>query len=327
MDEHAYIQVASFLSPDTLYVSDPANPASQPVPIKTLPAQFDAWHDKAEQFEATSKDGTRAPYFLVHPDARPSNGNPTLLTAYGGFGVSQLPADNPTIGTLWLEHGGSYAVANLRGGGEFGPAWHEAGLKTHRQVIDDDFAAVAKDLEARHLTTPALLGIRGRSNGGLLMGVAFEQHPDLWNAVIIGVPLLDMLRFEHIAAGACWVGEYGSTADPDERAFLAGIPPYANLKPDVRYPTPCLFTTTSDDRVGPAQARKFAALMEQRGRPFLSYEAAEGGHIASANLRRAAMEARTPEVSCPDIRKLISACYAIAYLQDWALAPGGVGAR
>ena len=201
-----------------------------------------------------------------------------------------VPAYNPMVGTLWLERGGSYALANIRGGGEFGPAWHEAGLKTHRQRIYDDFAAVAQDMEARHLTSPAHLGIRGRSNGGLLMGVEFEQHPELWNAVIIGVPLLDMLRFEQIAAGASWVGEYGSVANPDERAFLASISPYANLKVDGRYPTPYIFTTTSDDRVGPVHARKFAALMQAQGHPFLYYEALEGGHVASANLREAAME-------------------------------------
>jgi prolyl oligopeptidase len=288
-DDHAYLQVESFLLPATLFVADAAAPASAPVAAKTIPAQFDAARDVAEQLQATSADGTRIPYFLVHPKNQAAP-NATLLTGYGGFGVSEVPAYNPTIGKLWLEQGGSYALANIRGGGEFGPAWHEAGLKTHRQVIYDDFAAVAKDMEARHLTTPALLGIRGRSNGGLLMGVEFEQHPDLWNAVIIGVPLLDMLRFEHIAAGASWVGEYGSTANPDERAFLAGISPYANLKPNVRYPTPYIFTTTSDDRVGPAHARKFAALMEAQGHPFLYYEAIEGGHVASANLRGSALE-------------------------------------
>ena len=289
-DDHAYLQVESFLLPATLFVADVAAPASAPVTAKTIPAQFDASRDVAEQIEAISADGTKIPYFLVHPKGQAATPNATLLTGYGGFAVSEVPVYNPSIGKLWLEQGGSFALADIRGGGEFGPAWHEAGLKTRRQVVYDDFAAVAKDMEARHLTTPALLGIRGRSNGGLLMGVEFEQHPELWNAVIIGVPLLDMLRFEHIAAGASWVGEYGSVANPDERAFLAAISPYANLKPDGRYPTPYIFTTTSDDRVGPAHARKFAALMEAQGHPFLYYEATEGGHVASANLRGAALE-------------------------------------
>ena len=290
VDDRAYLQVTGFLQPTALYSLDLATSAG-PVQVKTLPAQFDASHDAVEQLQATSKDGTKIPYFLVHPkDQKPDGSTPTLLTAYGGFEISETPAYNPTIGKLWLEHGGAYALANIRGGGEFGPAWHEAGIKTHRQRIYDDFAAVAQDMEARHLTSPAHLGIRGRSNGGLLMGVEFEQHPDLWHAVIIGVPLLDMLRFETIAAGASWTGEYGSVVNPDERAFLAGMSPYANLKPDVRYPTPYIFTTTSDDRVGPAHARKFAALMEAQGHPFLYYEAMEGGHVASANLRGAAME-------------------------------------
>ena len=291
VDDSAYLQAASFLLPDTLYVADAAAPDMAPIRVKTLPAQFDGSHDAAEQRLATSTDGTKIPYFLVHPkSAKPDGSNPTLLTAYGGFQVSMTPAYNATVGKLWLEHGGSYALANIRGGGEFGPAWHEAGLKTHRQRIYDDFAAVAADMETRHITSPAHLGIRGRSNGGLLMGVEFEQHPKLWDAVIIGVPLLDMRRFEQIAAGASWVGEYGTVANPDERAFLAGISPYANLKPGAHYPTPYIFTTTSDDRVGPVHARKFAALMEAQGHPFLYYEALEGGHVASANLREAAME-------------------------------------
>ena len=291
VDDHAYLQVASFLLPDALYRLDAASPGTAPVQVKSLPAQFDASRDVAEQLEATSTDGTKIPYFLVHPkSAKPDGSNPTLLTGYGGFGVSETPSYSGTVGKLWLEHGGSYALANIRGGGEFGPAWHEAGLKTHRQRIYDDFAAVARDMETRRFTSPAHLGIRGRSNGGLLMGVEFEQHPELWDAVIIGVPLLDMLRFEQIAAGASWVGEYGSVGKPEERAFLAGISPYANLKPDGHYPTPYIFTTTSDDRVGPVHARKFAALMEAQGHPFLYYEALEGGHVASANLREAAME-------------------------------------
>ena len=198
------------------------------------------------------------------------------------------PRYDADVGKLWVEQGGVYVVANIRGGGEFGPAWHEAGLKTHRQVIYDDFAAVAEDLIARKVTSPRRLGIQGGSNGGLLMGVQFTQRPELWNAVDIQVPLLDMLRFEQIQAGASWVGEYGSVSNPQERAFLASISPYHNLKAGVKYPTPLIWTTTKDDRVGPQHARKFAARMEEYGLPFFYYENTEGGHAAGANLKQVA---------------------------------------
>ena len=214
--------------------------------------------------------------------------NPTVMTAYGGFEVTSTPFYSGTIGKLWLEHGGVFVLANIRGGGEFGPAWHEAGLKTHRQVIYDDFAAVAQDLIARKITTPRRLGIVGGSNGGLLMGVELTQHPDLWNAVDIQVPLLDMLRYEQIDAGASWVGEYGSVSVPAERAFLASISPYQNLKTGVKYPEPLIWTTTKDDRVGPQHARKFAAKMSAMGLPYLFFEVTEGGHGAGANLREKA---------------------------------------
>jgi prolyl oligopeptidase len=214
--------------------------------------------------------------------------NPTILNAYGGFQVSRTPNYSPSIGKLWLERGGTFALANIRGGGEFGPAWHEAGLKTQRQRIYDDFAAVARDLIERKITSPEHLGIQGGSNGGLLMGVEFTQHPELWNAVDIQVPLLDMLRFEKIAAGASWVGEYGSVANPQERAFLASISPYNNVKPGIRYPQPLIWTTTKDDRVGPQHARKFAAKLAAMNIPYLFYEETEGGHGAGANLREKA---------------------------------------
>ncbi len=208
---------------------------------------------------------------------------PTILTAYGGFELSRTPSYGADVGKLWIERGGAYVLANIRGGGEFGPAWHEAGLKTKRQIIYDDFAAVAKDLIARKITSPRRLGIVGGSNGGLLMGVEMNQHPDLWNAVQIEVPLLDMLRYEQIAAGASWVGEYGSVKNPDERAFLAKISPYNNLDPSKKYPMPLIWTTTKDDRVGPQHARKFAARMAEYGMPYLYYEVIEGGHGSGAN--------------------------------------------
>jgi prolyl oligopeptidase len=284
-----FLSITGFLTPSSLWLGD-ATTASLKLE-KTAPAQFDASNDVVEQLEATSKDGTKVPYFIVRPKNMLYNGaNPTLLNAYGGFQISETPTYVASRGKLWLEHGGVFVLANIRGGGEFGPAWHEAGLKTHRQVIYDDFAAVGQDLIARKITSPAHLGILGGSNGGLLMGVEMEQHPDLWNAVVIQVPLLDMLRFEKIAAGASWVGEYGSVSVPAERTFLEGISPYNQLKPGVKYPEPLIFTTTKDDRVGPQHARKFAAKMEEFHEPFYFDEITEGGHGAGADLKE---ESRT----------------------------------
>jgi prolyl oligopeptidase len=288
-DDRSFLSVSSFLKPTSLWLDDAWRGSL--TEVKTLPPKFDASNLVTEQLEATSKDGTKVPYFIVHrKDIKYDGSNPTLLYAYGGFEISMTPNYSANIGKLWLERGGVYVLANIRGGGEFGPAWHEAGLNVHRQRIYDDFAAVAEDLIARKITSPRRLGIRGGSNGGLLMGVEFEQHPDLWNAVIIDVPLLDMLRFEQIAAGASWVGEYGSVSNPAQRIFLASISPYNNLKPGVAYPEPFIFTTTKDDRVGPVHARKFAAKMEAMGLPFLYYENTEGGHSAGANLQEAARE-------------------------------------
>ena len=281
----ALVSVTGFLTPSSIWLADAARgTASQ---IKTLAPRFDASNSVVEQLEATSKDGTKVPYFVVHPKSMARDGsNPTILYAYGGFNASMTPRYDPNVGKLWVEQGGVYVLANIRGGGEFGPAWHDAGLKTHRQVIYDDFAAVAQDLIAKNITSSRRLGIQGGSNGGLLMGVQFTQHPELWNAVDIQVPLLDMLRFEKIQAGASWVGEYGSASNPDERAFLASISPYNNLKPGVKYPTPLIWTTTKDDRVGPQHARKFAARMGEMGLPYYFFEVIEGGHGSGANIEQ-----------------------------------------
>jgi prolyl oligopeptidase len=281
---NAFIYVTSFLTPTTLLLADTDNDTL--ATVKALTPKFDASRDIVEQHEATSKDGTQIPYFIVHPKGMKLDGtNPTLLYAYGGFANSITPTYSGTLGKLWLERGGVFVVANIRGGGEFGPAWHEAGLKTHRQRIYDDFAAVARDVIAKKITTPRHLGIQGGSNGGLLMGVEFTQHPKLWNAVDMQVPLLDMLRFEKIQAGASWVGEYGSVANPDERAFLASISPYNNIKAGAHYPEPFIWTTTKDDRVGPQHARKFAAKLASMHIPYLFYEVTEGGHGAGANIK------------------------------------------
>ncbi len=283
----AFVNVQGFLTPSSLWLADARTGSA--VSVKSLAPTFDASRDTVEQLDAASTDGTRIPYFIVHPKQMKLDGaNPTILTAYGGFEVSMTPSYQSMGGKLWLEHGGVYVLANIRGGGEFGPAWHEAGLKTHRQIIYDDFAAVGKDLIARKITSPRKLGIVGGSNGGLLMGVEFTQHPELSHAVDIQVPLLDMLRYEQIDAGSSWVGEYGSMSNPAERAFWEKTSPYQNLKAGVAYPEPFIWTTTKDDRVGPQHARKFAAKMAAMGLPYLFYEVTEGGHGSGANLKERA---------------------------------------
>ena len=285
-DDRFFLTVYGFLTPPTILLGNAAEGSLSVV--KSQKPLFDASNDVVEQFHATSKDGTSIPYFIVHrKDIKYDGSNPTLLNAYGGFQVPSTPNYSSVIGKLWLEHGGVFVLANIRGGGEFGPAWHEAGLKTHRQRIYDDFYAVAQDLIARKITSTPKLGIMGGSNGGLLMGVEFTQHPDMWNAVVIQVPLLDMLAYEHLSAGASWVGEYGSTSVPAERAFLASISPYNQLHPGVKYPEPLIFTTTKDDRVGPVHARKFAARMEEFHDPFFYDEITEGGHGAGADNKQA----------------------------------------
>ncbi|MGW4241684.1 prolyl oligopeptidase family serine peptidase [Nocardia sp. NPDC004722] len=280
--ETAYLSVTSMLTPTTIWHLDADTGAVRQV--KAAVARFDSSHLTVEQLKATSADGTQVPYFIVHPTELAYDGStPTIVWGYGGFASSSTPGYNGQLGKTWLERGGAYVIANIRGGGEYGPAWHDAALKTHRQKAYDDFAAIANDLIARKITSPRRLGIQGGSNGGLLMGVEFTQHPDLFSAVDIQVPLLDMLRYEQIAAGASWVGEYGSAADPDERAFLASISPYAQLRKGTRYPQPLVWTTSKDDRVGPQHARKFAARLAEFGDPYLFYEATQGGHGGGAN--------------------------------------------
>ena len=286
-DNRALMAVTGFLTPPSLWLADAKSGSAHT--IMSQPAKFDASDLVTEQREAVSTDGTKIPYFLVHRRGMKLDGtNPTLLYAYGGFQSIQTPFYSGTRGKLWLEKGGVFALANIRGGGEFGPAWHEAGLKTHRQLVFDDFASVGRDLIATKVTSPRRLGIEGGSNGGLLTGVSFIQHPELWNAALIEVPLLDMIRISKIAAGASWEGEYGSISDPAVKAFWEKTSPYQNLRRDGKYPVPFIFTTTKDDRVGPQHARKFAARMEEYGLPFYYYENTEGGHAAGANLKQAA---------------------------------------
>jgi prolyl oligopeptidase len=230
------------------------------------------------------------PYFVVRPKDLKLDGNaPTLLYAYGGFQVSQTPAYSATVGKLWLEKGGAYVVANIRGGGEFGPRWHNAGLKLNRMRVYEDFFAVSRDLIDRKITSPRRLGIMGGSNGGLLMGVALTQHPELYRAIVIQVPLFDMIGYTHIGAGASWVGEYGDPAIPAERKVIESYSPYQNLKGGQPYPRVFIETSTKDDRVHPAHARKAAARLKELGYDYLYYENMEGGHAAAANLNETAL--------------------------------------
>lgn len=285
--ETVFINYEGFLTPDALVSYNVESGAV--ATLKSIPAKFDASGLTVQQFEATSKDGTKVPYFVVHrADIELDGKTPTLLYAYGGFQISLTPSYSAITGKLWLENGGAYVLANIRGGGEFGPEWHQAGLKGNRQRIYDDFISVGEDIIAKKITSPRHLGIMGGSNGGLLMGVMLNQRPDLWNAVVVQVPLLDMLRYHKLLAGASWVDEYGDPDNPEERPFLEKISPYNNFDVDADYPMPFFLTSTKDDRVHPGHARKMAKLFEEAGKPFLYYENIDGGHSAAANLQERA---------------------------------------
>jgi prolyl oligopeptidase len=274
----AYVTYQGFLKPMTLYAVRDAHAAE----LKAAPARFDAAPYETAQYEAVSKDGTKIPYFVVR--ARNAAGpQPMLLYGYGGFQISQTPFYWGSAGALWLAKGGAYAVANIRGGGEFGPAWHEAAVKTNRQKSFDDFIAVAEDMVTRGLTTTRQMGIMGGSNGGLLVGAVAVERPDLFGAVVCEVPLLDMLHYKDYGAGASWEAEYGDPANPAERAAILKYSPYQNVKADVNYPPIFFVTATSDDRVTPVHARMMAARMEAQGHDVLFYENTEGGHAAAAN--------------------------------------------
>ena len=252
--------------------------------LKQLPAFFKADGIVVEQREATSKDGTKVPYFQVGRAGQKADGkNPTLLYGYGGFEVALTPGYHAAVGAAWLERGGTFVLANIRGGGEFGPPWHQAAVQENRQRAYDDFAAIAQDLVQRGVTSPAHLGIQGGSNGGLLMGVAMTQHPELYGAVVCQVPLLDMQRYHRLLAGASWMSEYGDPDDPAQWAYLSRYSPYQNVKPGVKYPRVLMTTSTRDDRVHPGHARKMTARLVEFGQPVLYYENIEGGHGGAAN--------------------------------------------
>jgi prolyl oligopeptidase len=280
----------NFLTPDTLFVADDGGKTVEA--LRSLPDFFDTDGMSVEQHFATSKDGTRVPYFVVLPEGfEPDGTTPTLLYGYGGFEVSRTPGYSATVGHSWLARGGAYVVANIRGGGEYGPAWHHAALKENRQRAYDDFIAVGEDLVARGITSPEHLGIRGGSNGGLLTGVMLTQRPELWDAVVIQVPLLDMKRYNKLLAGASWMGEYGDP-DTDDWDYIKEYSPYHNLDPQADYPTPFFTTSTRDDRVHPGHARKMVARMKEMGHDLLYYENTVGGHAgASDNEQLARAEA------------------------------------
>nr|WP_245584304.1 prolyl oligopeptidase family serine peptidase [Silanimonas lenta] len=276
-----FLTVTDYLTPTTLMMGSIGR---APEPLKQLPAFFDATGLEISQHFATSKDGTRVPYFMVARKDLPKNGrNPTLLYGYGGFEISLTPSYSAAVGRAWLSEGGVYVVANIRGGGEYGPRWHQAALKENRLRAYEDFAAVAEDLIQRGITSPKHLGIQGGSNGGLLVGNMTVLYPELFGAVVCQVPLLDMRRYNQLLAGASWMAEYGNPDDPAQWEFIRRFSPYHNVKPDVKYP-PVLFTTsTRDDRVHPGHARKMFALMQSMGHPVYYYENIEGGHGGAAN--------------------------------------------
>jgi prolyl oligopeptidase len=282
-----YYNYTGFLTPSRLYAADAV--ADNHEAIRSEPSWFDSEGMSVVQHEATSADGEKIPYFVVKPKGFEADGtNPTLLAAYGGFEVSRTPFYSGLIGNNWLTRGGVYVLANIRGGGEFGPRWHQAALKENRQRAFDDLIAVAEDLIERKITSPDHLGIQGGSNGGLLVGAAMVQRPDLFNAVVCQVPLLDMKRYHLLLAGASWMAEYGNPDDPDQWAYIGKYSPYQNLSADADYPKMFVTTSTRDDRVHPAHARKMVARMMEQGHDVLYYENIEGGHGGAANLKQSA---------------------------------------
>ena len=284
--EHYLLGYSDFLTPETLWLARTGTDARET--LKEQPARFDASGMRVDQFFATSADGTRVPYFVIWPSgvdaAWPADGStPTLLYGYGGFEIAMQPGYRAGYGRGWLARGGVLVFANLRGGGEYGPSWHQAAIKAEKQRSYDDFIAIAEDLIARKITCPARLGIEGGSNGGLLVGAALTQRPDLFNAVVCKVPLLDMRRYHRLLAGASWMAEYGDPDVPEDWAYISKYSPYQNVKAGAFYPEVLLTTSTRDDRVHPGHARKMAARMLAHGHPVLYYENIEGGHGGAAD--------------------------------------------
>ncbi|MGW3490340.1 prolyl oligopeptidase family serine peptidase [Streptomyces sp. NPDC001054] len=284
-DDAYDLDVEGFLQPSTL--SQGRIGASAEV-LKRAPARFDAEGLSVRQYFAISRDGTRVPYFVTGPDHEARGPGPTLLYGYGGFEVSLTPAYGAVAGRAWLERGGTRVVANIRGGGEYGPGWHRAALKAERPRAYEDFAAVAEDLVARGITTSATLGAMGGSNGGLLMGAMLTRYPEHFGAIVAEIPLLDMLRYHQLLAGASWMAEYGNPEDEVDRPHLRALSPYHGLRADRSYPPLLLRTSTRDDRVHPGHARKFAARMRELGHSVLLYESRGGGHGGGSDNAQAA---------------------------------------
>ena len=277
-----FYSIQGFLTAPTLSLASLETATAEV--IKQAPAQFDTSTHVVEQFEVASSDGTMIPYFVVHPRNAPADGStPTVMFGYGGFQIAFPPAYKPELGKLWLENGGAYVVANIRGGGEFGPAWHQAALRENRQRAFDDFAAVARDLAARGIASTRHLGIYGRSNGGVLTSVSITQHPELFNAAVIESPLIDMLRYQDLPPGPSWIGEYGDPRIPGDAAFIARYSAYQQLRPETAYPRVYITTNTLDDRAHPGHARKFAARLADQGHDHLYYEETSGGHSNDAD--------------------------------------------
>ncbi len=289
--EAYFLNAADFLHPDSLQLAHTGTDAREL--LKSRPSFFASDGMRVEQCFATSKDGTRVPYFVIWPQGASADAdNPTLLYGYGGFEVSRTPSYSGTLGRAWTGRGGVYVLANIRGGGEFGPAWHQAAIKAHKQRSYDDFAAVAEDLIAQKITRPERLAIQGGSNGGLLVGAVMLQRPELFNAVVCQVPLLDMQRFHKLLAGASWMAEYGNPDVAEEWDVISRYSPYQNVRPGTKLPTVLFATSTRDDRVHPGHARKMAARMLEQGHRVLYWENIEGGHGGAAdNGQRAQMQA------------------------------------
>ena len=279
LGDEIFLDSSGFDTPSRLLHGAAGGPLSE---IKRAPSFFDSADLSVEQYFATSDDGTAIPYFVVGHRHLHTPG-PTLLGGYGGFEVARTPGYDGVLGRLWLSRGGTYVLANIRGGGEYGPTWHTQAMREGRHLVAEDFAAVARDLVARGITTVEHLGAQGGSNGGLLMGIMLTQYPELFGALVCSVPLLDMKRFHLLLAGASWVAEYGDPDDPDDWEFIAKYSPYQNISTDRRYPPVLITTSTRDDRVHPGHARKMTAALEAAGHPVRYYENIEGGHAGAAD--------------------------------------------
>ncbi len=284
--EDLWLTTSGYLTPTTLSLVTVGGEAE---PLKAMPAFFDASRHVVEQHMATSDDGTRVPYFLVRRADLPHDGTaPTVLYGYGGFEISLTPSYSGGLGRGWLERGGVYVVANIRGGGEYGPRWHQLALQENRHRAYEDFAAVARDLVARGVTSPERLGVQGGSNGGLLTGNMLVRYPELIGAAVVQVPLLDMKRYSHLLAGASWMAEYGDPDDPEQWEFIRTFSPYHLVDPQRTYPPVLLTTSTRDDRVHPGHARKMTARLRELGKDVTYYENVEGGHGGAATNAQAA---------------------------------------